>query len=161
MHNLQSTGRCCEKGIVFDRKINLLVKTPADILRLYDRIKGCHLDTGWEKPVTLEQLMNPEVLIWTVDDVGMIIAVFGPKTHVHIFFWDRRLRGREKMCRIHAANILRMFHLAEIWTVIPQNAKIIAAFARRVGFKTSSIVQDRLVMYTNPSLLYNAITRET
>jgi hypothetical protein len=160
MHNNLSVARCFEKGKAVVRQIVEIDKMPETALHIYDKIRECKLQTGWESPMTLETLLGPDTIVWQVDDVGVICLYFGPVAHVHVFFWDRRLRGREKLCRLHAQMILRRFGLLELWTVIPRQAEVIAAFARRVGFKLQAIEQDRLVLKVTAKELHDATTRE-
>jgi hypothetical protein len=159
MHTNIALAQCLEKGKHVVRTVKLIDKLPERALYIYDKIRECKLQTGWESPLTLELLLGTETVVWQVDDVGIICLHFGPRPHVHVFFWDRRLRGREKMCRFHAAKILREYGFTELWTVIPQGMDVIAAFARRVGFKLQLIEQGRLILRVTARELHNATTR--
>lgn len=160
MHANVSVARCVEKGREVVREIRQLDKLPEHALYIYDKIRVCRLQTGWETPLTLETLLGVDTVVWQVDNVGVICLYFGEVPHVHVFFWDRRLRGRETLCRQHAAKIMREWNFIELWTVIPQEASVIAAFAYRIGFKLQAIQEGRLVLRITARELHYATTRE-
>lgn len=77
---------------------------------------------------------------WTVDDVGVLC--FDPwvrgNAHVHVTFWDKRLRGRERLCAVVAVELMKRYKVERLFTTIPREARVILAFAQRVGFRPVS-----------------------
>lgn len=136
-------------------------KTPDAILKLYDQIKSANANTGWECAVTVTTLMDLGTLVWKVDDVGIICMIpNGPRrAHVHIFFWDRRLRGREKLCKQFGLWLMDSYELDTLWTAIPIEAEIIRAFARRVGFKYIKMAEGRQILAATRWSLHDAKQR--
>jgi hypothetical protein len=121
---------------------------------------ACKTSTGWERPVTLEKFLGPKSVIWTVDDVGVLILLLEAVPHVHAFFWDRRLRGREKLCRLAIQCLMRQFGLAEIWTSIPEGRAMVLNFASRIGFIPQTLHDNHIWMRTNAGDLHLAAGRD-
>lgn len=89
------------------------------------------------------------VRIWLVDAVGVLIQGFIVNEgliDVHIAFWDRRLRGREAMCRAMAAVAAHEGGYPGVWTAIPEDARTTLAFAKRVGFRLTKIINGVSVL---------------
>lgn len=110
---------------------------PTRVLELWDRLQRVpNMFLGYDTGLALQDLMDINNYFYTVDDVGMIGAMNGARdfAHVHITFWDRRLRGRELLCR-EMAKWFQGIVQKEILTAIPQTARVVLAFAKRVGFK--------------------------
>lgn len=86
---------------------------------------------------TLGLLYEPNRIYWVVDDVGLIFAIFDTdhSANVHITFWDRRLRGREGLCRALAQLVLDRPGMCYLHTAIPKTSRATLAFAKRVGFE--------------------------
>lgn len=89
---------------------------------------------------TVALYRQPERISWLVDDVGLIFAVFDKpgRASVHICFWDRRLKGREVICRGLADWLIHKYHLNYICTSIPASSKPTLRFAEDVGFEVAA-----------------------
>lgn len=83
--------------------------------------------------LALSEFKRLDKLYWTVDDVGLLIA--NKAGDCHIFFWDKRLRGREGLCKAMANVVMEIFDRDSVWTSIPDTERAVIAFAKRVGFK--------------------------
>lgn len=84
----------------------------------------------------LVDLFRTDRLYLLVDDVGSIVFAFDQvEPHVHVTFWDRRLRGREAMCKAIGQEVMHQLGVGRLWTMIPRDARMILAFCRRVGFE--------------------------
>lgn len=80
-----------------------------------------------------------------VDNVGLLLK--GPISHdglpdVHVCFWDKILRGRESLCWYVASQVAKEAQSPGVWTAIPRDARTVLAFARRVGFRVTSVNED-------------------
>jgi hypothetical protein len=107
-----------------------------DIKFVYNKITesfGERSKVGLPWHEALNEFMRLDKLYWVVDDVGLIIA--NKAGDVHVFFWDKRLRGRELMCRAMARIVCEIFELPAVWTEIPRSERAVLAFSRRVGFR--------------------------
>lgn len=102
---------------------------------MYAEMQAHHLSKNrWLSPeVAQQEFYRLDKLYWVVDDVGlMFVSMAGD---AHVFFWDKRLRGREEMARTMLRVSMTIFSLAEAWTTIPETERAVLAFAKRVGFK--------------------------
>lgn len=117
---------------------------PDDIPRVYASIRASHLARGKDLPpdVAAHEFARVDKLYWTVDDVGLLIA--NTAGDVHVFFWDKRLRGREGLCRGMAHVFMAIIERSSVWTQIPEKERAVIAFAKRVGFEQTEI-KDGLV----------------
>ncbi len=100
-----------------------------------------------------EMLLNPANKFFQVDSVGMIAVVPAPDwpqlLHVHITFWDGRLRGREGLCRSLASWVCS-FTGKVLYTQVPEDRKALLAFARRAGFQSEAKVgSSDILIFTN------------
>lgn len=134
------TFRCVEGGREVERHVVPMSRDPETILAVYDRLKGIpHLFAvdGQTKPYTLTGLYNPNRLFWLVDDVGIVCLgvdeQYAGTGHPHFTFWDKRLRGREEMCRWLCGWGMDAFGLEMLWTIVPRERRATLAFAKRVG----------------------------
>lgn len=116
------------------------------ILRAYLSIKASLESRGRTLPLelALREFGRMDKLYWTVDDVGLLIAT--EAGDVHIFFWDKRLRGREELCRSMAKVVMNILDKESVWTKIPSSERAVIAFAKRVGFEEESIGNDYTVL---------------
>lgn len=123
-----------------------------EILYVYDKLGTCPNLFGSRSIRSIEDLLSNHWKFWLVDDVGLLC--FDPFTvriaHVHITFWDKRLRGRESLCRAVAGHLMSEYQIDTLLTVIPDSAKIVGAFARRVGFQPSNVMNGRRVWSMTP-----------
>lgn len=93
----------------------------------------------------LQEFYRLDKLYWVVDDVGLLIATMAGD--VHVFFWDKRLRGREELAKTMLLVSMSILNLDEAWTTIPETERAVLAFAKRVGFKDEGM-QDGAVKLT-------------
>jgi hypothetical protein len=128
---LQST----EKGQARWREIQPFIRTPESIIQLAALVDVSVADRTATK-IGMAEIIDPRTLIVLVDDVGALFAIPDSLTsaHVHISFWDRRLRGREQLCRQLAQMVLRQYGFHYLYTAIPARLRTVIAFAKRVGF---------------------------
>jgi hypothetical protein len=86
----------------------------------------------------VEGLLDPKLTILEVDDVGLTVldglGELDKGGRVHITFWDRKLRGRELLCKRVAERWLAEFDLDFLYTSIPVGFRPVLAFCKRVGF---------------------------
>jgi hypothetical protein len=133
---------CVEKDEEIERTVTPMSLDPAEVLRVYDKLKGVpnlFVASGVCSAKTLEQLYDPAYHFWLVDDVGIICIapVASGKGHAHITFWDGRLRGREGLAREFAKAAMAEHGLHTLITAIPLDSRATLAFAKRVGFRTA------------------------
>lgn len=123
---------CQEPGGSVTRTVRPLEQR--DILSAWRRMRASLETRGRTLPIelALREFSRLDKLFWTVDDVGLLIADSTGDTHV--FFWDRRLRGREGLCRAMAYVTMEIFQLDATTTKIPESEKMMIAFAKRVGY---------------------------
>lgn len=128
---------CPEPGGTRVRRVREMNRTHEEVARVLALSKGVpNLFAKQTCFQSIDNLYDPNKVYFLVDDVGIIAAVpdgLGA-AHVHITFWDRRLRGREALCRGVARWLLQNLNLTVLWTVIPQASRTTLAFARRLGF---------------------------
>lgn len=102
-----------------------------------------------------------------VDDVGVLgvgTTMIDNHVDVHVTFWDRVLRGRERLCRQACEWAIEQRQAEGAYTAIPASSHATIAFAKRVGFEVVGwnlrgardrfgYVDDAVVMrYTNCTL---------
>ena len=129
-----------EQGIERERTLREIDKADHEtILWSFSQILDLHRALKAPEPPleTVAVYRQPERISWLVDDVGLIFAVFDRLTRasVHICFWDRRLRGREVLCRGLADWLIHKFRLDYLCTAIPRTSRATLAFAERIGFE--------------------------
>lgn len=121
-----------EGGIV--RVGRALCKTPdhlQDIVAKMVNVPNMLDGQGWE------YLADPNFVGIEVDNVGLVgmdKLVVGHSGRVHVTFWDGRLRGRELLCKRIAEHWMERFGLGFVYTTIPEQARTVIAFCKRVGF---------------------------
>lgn len=82
--------------------------------------------------------LDPNSHFCLVDDVGLIGAVGiveDVSAHVHMTFWDKRMRGREVLASMIVGYLMNVHNLGGIWTGVPKKHNAVIGFAKRVGFK--------------------------
>lgn len=92
-------------------------------------------------------LYKDGVRVLLVDSVGVIIQ--GPFRYngmpdVHVCFWDKILVGREKLCISIARRLADEAQAQGVFTAIPEESRVILAFARRLGFKEFGRTNDAI-----------------
>jgi hypothetical protein len=132
---------CPEPGGVRIRRVRPMRQDPdelATVLRKVQEVRNLFGEMDCFKAI--DNLSDPTKVYLLVDSVGILCVApdgFGG-AHVHITFWDRRLRGREGLCRGVAREIMSAMNLAHLWTAIPRASRAVLAFAKRVGFKETA-----------------------
>lgn len=148
---------CPEPGGKKLRRVYELQRTHEEIARVIKLSEGVpNLFSGQTCFQSIDNLYDPEKLYFLVDDVGIIAAVpdgLGA-AHVHITFWDKRLRGRETLCKGVARWLLENMNLMVLWTAIPYASRATLAFAKRLGFKEreSSLPNNAFLVLTKEDL---------
>lgn len=82
--------------------------------------------------------LQEDAEVYLVDNVGVLVAVdirAGDQAHVHMTFWDRRLRGRETLVETVARLVIQRHDLEYVWTAVPKKLRHVVAFVKRVGFE--------------------------
>lgn len=135
---------CKEKEGEVRRSVRLMGLSVPKILDTIEKMNKVRNFLPKENPVA--PFIRPGNVFFEVDDVGMIALV--PENgiiHCHITFWDRRLRGREELCKTVAewAHALTGKILA---TGIPETSPAVIAFAKRLGFKEARREQGIVVL---------------
>ena len=77
-------------------------------------------------------------LIWEVDDVGILYITDirpGYEAMAHFSFWDKRLRGREKLAQEMIKYVMKRFKFHRIVCEVPMYATPSMGFVERVGFQ--------------------------
>jgi len=133
---------CQERDGLYIRHVNEV--EPSDALRKYLEER---LPPAASPIKNLDHIYSKGMRIFLVDDVGVLIKgviEYDDMVDVHVGFWDKRLRGREAMCRTVAVQLAREESYRGVWTALPHEARATIAFAKRVGFleirKTRSVV---------------------
>jgi hypothetical protein len=129
-------AECNEKGGVVLRKVWPVRITPARALELQDKMST--VPNFLDKDNPLGVFFQDDSVFFQVDDVGVLAFVnikHGRIAHAHITFWDRRLRGREKLCEAVAETFMLCAGLQVLATAIPPDRPVLMAFAKRVGFE--------------------------
>lgn len=149
MHDqLALTFACPEpKGTVL-RTVRPLRPLTEELLYVYDRLLSCRNLFGVCDLQTLEDLAIRCRDFWLVEGVGLLCfsMLTSNTAHVHITFWDRRLRGREGLCKALAGYIMDREGVETILTAIPPDSRTVLAFAKRVGFKPTATCNGRVVL---------------
>lgn len=123
---------CKEKEGEVRREVRLVVPTVPWILDTIEKMNKVRNFLPRENQIA--PFVRPGNVFFEVDDVGMIALV--PEeglVHCHITFWDRRLRGREELCRTVAAWAMALTGKI-LATGIPETSPAVLAFAKRIGF---------------------------
>lgn len=99
------------------------------------------------------ELFDHRNLFFQVDEVGLIAVINLPQydrlRHVHVTFWDGRLRGREGLCKTLATWVVNLSNVI-LFTQIPEDRKALLAFAERVGFvQNTTVGSSRTLVFSN------------
>lgn len=129
--------RCHEKHGPVWRKIRPMVRTIEHILETVDRLKKTVNFLPADNEYTV--FIDERNLFFEVDNVGLVAVIPWSEAvlHCHITFWDKRLRGREELCR-SLAEFVTYTTQKPLITGIPETSELILAFAHRAGFEESS-----------------------
>jgi RimJ/RimL family protein N-acetyltransferase len=93
--------------------------------------------------------IRPTGLIWDVDDVGILYLAEikpGQSAQAHFTFWDRRLRGREKLIREACRHVMDELQLHRITVEIPLYATPTMKFVENnLGFKKEGRMREAVL----------------
>lgn len=132
---------CPERGGVVRRTV---VDMPRDlrlwleITKLMDGVPN-FLSKSYRK--NAEMFLDQRNRFFLIDDVGVAAVLLEkalPLAHVHITFWDRKLRGREELCKRLCDYVMFYMELDQLHTAIPKTSVAVQAFAKRIGFRQQS-----------------------
>ncbi len=126
---------CEEKGGTVVRRVYELDRSPGNLLQVVENLKRVDSFIDGVSPTVL---LDEGMEVMQVDDVGLVALDKrnARDARVHMTFWDRRLRGREYLCRRVAGYWIDKYNLEYLSTSIPVTAGMVIAFARKVGFKS-------------------------
>lgn len=125
---------CQEKDGTHIRITRVLSKVPSNLQRIAEKmakVPNFLDDRGWKV------MAEPDFAGFEVDDVGIVgmdELVVGEQGRVHVTFWDKKLRGRELLCKRIALHWIERFKLKMVFTSIPPSSPSVLAFCKRVGF---------------------------
>jgi hypothetical protein len=140
---------CQEKGGAIWRTISLMSRSVPHLIEVNDKLNGLGEANFMSKKVNPFALMvDPANLFFEVDNVGLITVMpLGDQAlHCHIAFWDKRLRGRERLCR-NLAEFVTAVTRKFLVTAIPENNRVVLAFARRAGFEVGQHNNGVVTLY--------------
>lgn len=144
---------CRERDGEFVRTVSPMQRTLPHILDTIERLGTVPNLLDPKNPAAI--FLDPSITILEVYDVG-IFAVsnfLGAEggAHVHATFWDRKLRGREEMCRALAALVVEI-RRQPLHTAVREDRAVLLAFCKRVGFvelrRSQTMVILRFANYT-------------
>jgi hypothetical protein len=120
------------------RRVHPMMRSPEEIamiLRATDGVPSMFSGQGCFH--SMDELFDEEKIFLLVDKVGLICFVpdLDNGAHVHITFWDKRLRGRELLCKAVAREMMLLRRFDKLWTIIPRTSRPTLAFTKRLGFK--------------------------
>jgi hypothetical protein len=129
---------CEEKSGYIWRTVSFLSRSIQSTMDMAERLSAMGADSFTFGRNAHVVLLDPANLFFQVDNVGLI-AVMPWDTralHCHIAFWDKRLRGRERLCRNLAEFVVGVTR-KHLVTAIPEDRRVVIAFAKRAGFEIS------------------------
>lgn len=128
-------ARCVEKSGEVVRQVRPLDRSDSNLLRVWLRLRSVRNCFEGKEDLILDKRLE----ILEVDDVGILVLENQKETvgggRVHITFWDRRLRGREHLCRRIAEWWMEARGLDYLYTTVPKDFPAVSAFCKRVGFR--------------------------
>lgn len=129
--------RCHEKDGPVWRKVVPMVRAIDTIMATVDRLQRVPNFLPADNQYTI--FLDERNLFFEVADVGLIAVMPWSEQvlHCHITFWDKRLRGREELCRT-LAQFITYTTQKPLITGVPETNDVVLAFARRAGFEESS-----------------------
>jgi hypothetical protein len=143
---------CNEKGGIVRRRVRMMPRDIAHLIEVVDKMQ--QVPNFLPKHNPIEPMFSDSTLFFEVDDVGMIAVVpthYAKVAHCHITFWDKRLRGREQLCR-NLCEVVRGLCKYSLLVAIPEDRPTVIEFAKRVGFQPVSIKSGIHVLhYDNPN----------
>jgi hypothetical protein len=75
-------------------------------------------------------------MFFMIDNVGLFAVdlVIPSMPNVHVTYWDKRLRGRERLVAAICDWLLEYLNVPAVFTQMPAASKATLAYAKRVGF---------------------------
>jgi hypothetical protein len=92
-----------------------------------------------------EELINPTTVVLQTGDYGMVrVCNIVPHRNadVHLTFWDRRFKGRDKMCKEALRWMFSKFDLHRSTIVVPSIVHYTINFILALGFKREGVVRE-------------------
>lgn len=107
----------------------------------------------------LDALLEQQHEFVQVDDVGIIAMDMiepGRGARMHCTFWDRRLRGREFLCRRVMQELCDKHDLRFAYVVLDPVQMMLVKFCERVGMRITFEIEDGswVLVYYNPRYLH-------
>lgn len=149
---------CYEDGKQIERTVSRMSLDPETVLKVYDKLKyvpNMFSPTGESRVTTLNDFYDPRYAFWLVDDIGLfcLVPASDNRAHVHITFWDRRLRGREELGRRFVQTAMVQYNLRGIFTAVPKTSRATLAYAKRAGFRTTHVTDSAEFLHAIPEEL--------
>lgn len=141
--------------------IKPLVPNSETVLGVYDKLKDVsNIFVRGYSTAILEHLLSHAANYWLIGEVGMVsVWPFATsQAHIHVTFWDKRLRGREQLARDFAGHIMKQQGIAVLWTAVPFERPATIAWAKRVGFLDWNVQDGKLVLFATSSMFHNETT---
>lgn len=93
-----------------------------------------------------EIMVSKDAMFYEIgDEVGIASAVaIRPRLDaiVHLTFFDRRLKGREKVLTDIMHEVMTKFQLRRLTAAVPCNRRIMIRYLRRLGFREEGVMRD-------------------
>ncbi len=131
------------------RVVRPLSKDPAHLQLVYQKM---NVVPNFLTGASWEAMLRPDFVAVEVDNVGIIaldLLLPGGSARGHITFWDRKLRGRELLCRRVAEMWAERYNLPVIFTAVPIGARTVVTFCTRIGFKATNLSDGFVHMVMN------------
>lgn len=143
---------CPERDGVQYRTVRRMPLDIGTISRVMDQMAGVPSFLSVDGLTNWKAFFDLRNIFFLVDDVGIICIVPHEEGYgeAHITFWDRRLRGRDGLCRHIADELIRYNGFKCLATVIPKNRHSVLAFTKRIGFAPVAQDDDVVVLQYAP-----------
>lgn len=137
-----------KQGVI--RRVRPLPRTIEGVLEAHTRLLSVpnFLDTD-DEFMGLTSLLTEEVDVLEVDNVGLValdLIERGRHARIHCTFWDKRLRGREFLCRRITEEWIDKYGLKGIYCQVAPTASVLRRFLERVGY-VLGVEQPEVVQY--------------
>lgn len=143
------TVRCNEPEGTFDRTVTPVALSWEKLRSYYERLKEYDVVFNDHVPNTPggfasifvdigeDLTVSANGLLWEVDDVGILYLTHitpGISALAHFSFWDRRIRGREKLVREMVKHCFKRYGFQRIEVRVALYATPVLAAVERIGF---------------------------